>query len=165
MGRSLAILAALVAILLTGTSCVAGVATAGDDMPQQLINELMCPSPTGVRALAVADTPEGFWMRDFIRAKAAEGWSRQRIVDTLVHVYGEQILAVPPKEGFSLAAWVTPFATIFGGVTVVGFLLTQWLRERTRRDAYLIIEVTRDVDERDLQRYEAQLAKELEQFE
>ncbi len=125
----------------------------------------MCPAPGGVQALATSSTPDAVWMRNFIRTKAAEGWSRQRIVDTLVRQYGEQILATPPKEGFSLAAWVTPFLTIFGGVTVVGYLLTRWLKERQRQDAYLMVEMTRDVDQSDLQRYEAQLAKELEQFE
>lgn len=157
--------AVLLAILLVGMAILGQTSAAVAYPPEGLINELMCPSPAGPRSLATADTPDAIWMRDFIRAKTREGWSRQRILDTLIRQYGEQILAVPPKEGFSLAAWLTPFVTIFGGVAVTGFLLTRWLRERKRHDAYLLVEITRDVDERDLHRYEAQLQKELEQFE
>ena len=55
--------------------------------------------------------------------------------------------------------------TIVGGVAVVGFVLTRWLRECKRQDAYLGAEIAREIDESDMQRYEAQLLKELEQFE
>ena len=48
---------------------------------------------------------------------------------------------------------------------MIGFLLAGWLRERKRLDAYLDAEIARDIDESDMQRYEAQLLKELEQFE
>lgn len=133
----------------------------GDD----LINELRCPSSTYSQPLATADTPEALWMRTFIRSKVAEGWSRQRIVDTLVRQYGEGILPAPPKEGFSLAAWITPAVTIFGGAALIAWVLTGWLRDRKWHDAYLDAEMARDIDESDLQRYEAQLSRELEQFE
>ncbi len=104
-------------------------------------------------------------MREFIRAKAAEGWSRERIRDTLVRQYGERILPVPSKEGFGLAAWATPFVIIFGGAGVLGLLLTRWLRERRRHDAYLMVEMVWGVDESDLRRYQTQLERDLEQFE
>ncbi len=156
----------LPAALLAGVIALWSVAPAGAvDLADELINELRCPSPTYSQPLATSNTPEAIWMRSFIRAKVAEGWTRQRIVDTLVRQYGERILPTPPKEGFSLAAWITPFAIIFGGVAVLGYLLTGWLRERRWNDAYLDAEMAREIDERDQQRYEAQLFKELEQFE
>ncbi len=156
----------LLAALLVGAATLWLVypAAAGDPA-DELINELRCPSATYSQPLATASSPEALWMRAFIRAKVAEGWPRQRIVDTLVRQYGEGILPAPTKEGFSLAAWITPFATIFGGAALMGYILTGWLRERKWHDAYLNAEMARGIDEGDLQRYEAQLSKELEQFE
>lgn len=155
----------LLAALLAGAMALGGSGQAGADPADDLINELRCPVATHSQSLATSDTPEAAWMRAFIRAKVAEGWSRQRIVDTLIRQYGEQILAVPPKEGFSLAAWLTPFVTIFGGAAVIGGLLTRWLRERKWHDAYLNAEMAREIDESDLRRYEDQLFRELKQFE
>ncbi len=133
-------------------------------MGDELIHELMCPSSGMPQSLAVSNTSEAVWMRSFIKAKAAEGWSRQRIVDTLVRQYGEQILPVPPKEGLSLAAWIVPFATLVGGVAAVSFLLVGWLRGRKQHDAMLTAEMASTIDEDDLRRYEAQLNRELEQY-
>jgi len=150
-------------VALATTACVgspAAVSTADD-----LIDELMCPSSSTPQLLATSSSPEAVWMRNFIRAKAAEGWPKQRIVDTLVQQYGERILPVPPKEGFNLAAWITPFAIIFGGAGVVGFLLSHWLRERKLHDASLTAEMARVEDEDELRYYEAQLARDLEEFD
>src|SRR5512138_2101913 len=105
----------LLAFLLAGAGVGCTGAPPRPDLAEDLINELMCPVAGTPQMLAAANTADAVWMRDFIRAKVAEGWSRQRIVDTLVQQYGERILPVPPKEGFNLAVWVTPFATIFGG--------------------------------------------------
>lgn len=156
---------AIVALLLGLATIVSGAGPAGSDMGDKLISELMCPSSGTPQSLAMSNTSDAVWMRSFIKAKAAEGWSRQRIVDTLVRQYGEQILPVPPKEGFSLAAWIVPFATLVGGVAAISFLLGGWLRGRKEHDAMLTAEMTSTIDEDDLRRYEAQLNRELEQYE
>jgi cytochrome c-type biogenesis protein CcmH len=163
--------AILLGLLLAGAALTGNVAHASVDPMQArvdpaaaLISELMCPTAGHYEPLASASSPDAVWMRGFIRSKFAEGWPKQRIVDTLVRQYGEGILPAPAKEGFSLAAWITPLVTIVGGVAVVGFVLTRWLRERKRQDAYLEAELAREIDESDMQRYEAQLLKELEQF-
>jgi cytochrome c-type biogenesis protein CcmH len=156
---------AIVAILLAVTSIVLAAGSASADMGDDLINELMCPASGTPQFLATSNTSDAVWMKSFIRAKVAEGWSRQRIVDTLVRQYGERILPVPPKEGFSLAAWITPFATIAGGVGVLTFLLGGWLRGRKQRDAIFDAEMASDIDEEDLRRYEAQLRTDLQQFD
>ena len=154
-----------VAFLLALAIAVSGAGPAGTDLSDELIGELMCPSSNAPQALAASNSSEAVWMRSFIKAKAAEGWSRQRIVDTLVRQYGEQILPVPPKEGFSLAVWVVPFATIAGGVAAISLILGGWLRGRKEHDAMLTAEMASTIGEDDLKRYEAQLERELEQFE
>ena len=156
---------AVLLALLIETVSFCGAAAADGDPAEELIKELMCPSPAYSQPLATSNAPEAVWMRSFIRAKVAQGWSKQRIVDTLVWQYGERIMGVPPKRGFGLAAWVTPFATIFGGAALLGVILIRWLRERRWHDAYLDALIARTVDENDLKRYEARLLRELEQFE
>ncbi|MGE5618238.1 MAG: cytochrome c-type biogenesis protein CcmH [Sphingomonadaceae bacterium] len=156
----------LVALLSAGVVVLWLTAPLGaTDPADELIDELRCPSAASSRPLRTSNTPEAAWMRSFIRAKTAEGWPRQRIVDTLVRQYGERILPAPSKQGFSLAAWITPFATIFGGAALLGYLLTAWLRERRWHDAYLNAEVARDLSEEELRRYESQLSRDLQQFE
>jgi len=158
LGALLLALALAMAAILWQTGAAA--ADEGDD----LINELRCPAAARYMPLAASDTPEARWMKAFIRAKVAEGWPRQRIVDTLVRQYGEGILPAPAKEGFGLAAWVTPFAIIFGGAAVTGYLMVGWLKRRRWNDAYWNAELAREIDDTDLQRYEEQLRRELEQF-
>ncbi len=156
----------MLAALLVGAATLWAVdpISAGDPA-DELIGELRCPGAAYSQPLATSNSQDATWMRAFIRVKVAEGWPRQRIVDTLVRQYGEGILPAPAKEGFSLAAWITPFATILGGAALVGYVLSSWLRERKWHDAYLNAEMAREIDESDLQRYEAQLDRELEQFE
>lgn len=156
----LIILAALAGLL----AACAPSPTPGDPA-EELINELMCPALRGRVSLASSETPDAAWIRGFIRAKISEGWSKQRVVDTLVRQYGEVILPAPKKEGFSLTAWLAPLATIVGGVAVVGGLLTAWLRRRIRLDAKLTAELENDIDEDELRRYEAQMERELARFE
>ncbi len=157
--------AMMIALLLTLAAITSGAGPAGSDVSSELINELMCPSSGMPQTLATSNTSDAVWMRSFIREKAAEGWSKQRIVDTLVRQYGEQILPVPPKEGFSLAAWIVPFVTIVGGVAAISFLLGGWLRRQKQHDANLTAEMASSISDDDLRRYEAQLARELEQYE
>jgi cytochrome c-type biogenesis protein CcmH/NrfF len=157
--------AIVLGLLLAAAGLTGTVAQAAVDPAEALISELMCPVSNHYQPLATSSSPDAAWMRGFIRSKFEEGWPRQRVIDTLVRQYGERILPAPAKEGFSLAAWITPLVTIVGGVAVVGIVLTRWLRERKRQDAYLDAEIARDIDESDMQRYEAQLLRELEQFE
>lgn len=153
------------ALVIALMAMVYGTGRVSADLGDELISELMCPSSATPQSLATSKTSDAVWMRSFIRAKAADGWSKQRIVDTLVQQYGERILPVPPKEGISLAAWMMPLASIVGGVALISFLLGGWLRGRKQNDDVLTAEMASSIGEDDLRRYEAQLQKELEQFD
>lgn len=155
----------LLATLMAASISLWGADTASADLADDIISELRCPTAGSSQPLSTADSPDAAWMRGFIRAKVTEGWSKQRIVDTLVYQYGERVMAGPAKQGFSLAAWLTPFAIIFGGAGVLGALLTRWLSARKLHDAYLIAEMARGSGETGLRRYEEQLLRELERFE
>lgn len=149
----------LLALLLL----VATWAPALADDASELINELMCPSDC-VETLAICQMPEAVQMRGFVKAKVAEGWSKQKIVDNLVEQYGERILAAPTKQGFNLTAWLTPFAAILGGGALIYFLVTSWVRQRRVHDAYISAKVAQP-GVGDLDSYRSRLAAELERFE
>ena len=155
----------ILTVLLLASLLVIGAGTALADDGDDLINELMCPSSATLQPLATSGSADAIWMRGFIRAKAADGWSRQRILDTLVRQYGERILPEPPKEGFSLAAWIVPLAILVGGVGIVSAMLSGWLKGRKEHDAVLSAEMDAEMDPDELRRYEARLQEELKQFE
>lgn len=55
------------------------------------------------------------------------GKSEKEITRAMVNIYGEQILAAPPKSGFNLSAYVLPFAfLLLGGVVLYG-IISRWM--------------------------------------
>ena len=95
-------------------------------------------------------------MTTLIEQKTSQGQTEAQIVQFFVDQYGEQVLAAPPKQGFNLMAWVTPFAVLLLGGGVVYVSLKKWLR-RGRQ-----IGVVAEVEESD--EYWSQLEKELAEF-
>ena len=85
--------------------------------------------------------------------------SKEEIIQLFVDQYGEQVLSVPPKKGFSLTAWVTPLAAFLFGGTVVYITLKRWVRRSTIRQAGAVA----SLEEGD-EHYQRQLDKELEEF-
>lgn len=132
------------------------------DDATDLINELMCPSDC-VETLAVCQMTEAAQMRDFVRAKVAAGWSKEKITDNLVAQYGERILAAPTKQGFNLTAWLTPFAAILGGGAFISVLVGTWVRRRQLYDR--LVEDRMDAPAAELDGYRVRLRSELRDFE
>jgi cytochrome c-type biogenesis protein CcmH len=67
-------------------------------------------------------------MTAFINDQLAQGKSADQIVQLFVAQYGEQVLSSPPKRGFNLAAWVTPFMALLIGGVVISLGLKRWVR-------------------------------------
>jgi cytochrome c-type biogenesis protein CcmH/NrfF len=68
-------------------------------------------------ALNVSQAPVADQERAFIRARVAEGMTKDEIKDALVDQYGPDVLAVPEARGFDLATWLVP-----GALTVLALL-------------------------------------------
>ena len=96
-------------------------------------------------------------MTALIGQKLAQGQSGKQIIQLFVAQYGEQVLAAPPKQGFSLTAWVLPFVAILGGGGVVYIALRNWVRRGQRSQTDTMAE---EGDEE----YQRRLKKELEEF-
>ncbi len=72
----------------------------------------------GVRESMLAD----------IRQRLDRGESRDQIVQAFIQQYGEVVLAAPPKRGFNLVAWITPFAALLAGAGVIYIAITTWVK-------------------------------------
>lgn len=58
-----------------------------------------------------------------------KGMNKDEIREYYVKALGEEILTAPEKKGFSLAAWVLPFAAIGGAGTGVFFIIRKWVKK------------------------------------
>jgi cytochrome c-type biogenesis protein CcmH len=124
MRRRLAFAAAVAALL------AAGCGGESDEQPTlaQLEKKFICP--TCQTTLELSNAPVAERMRDFIRVRLAAGDSEEEIEEALVEQFGEAVLASPPKEGFSLLAWVLPLAGGAIAVAAVAIALRRWSRRR-----------------------------------
>ena len=69
----------------------------------------------------------------YIRRHIAMGWTKSRIVDSLVgppNNLGPSVLGVPQKHGFDLLAWVLPLAGIAAGAVALAAGAWVWSRNR-----------------------------------
>jgi cytochrome c-type biogenesis protein CcmH len=111
----------LVALLL-----VLGLAAAAE--PQTTLpdveDEVMCVECR--TALNISTSPVADQERAFIRARIAEGMTKDEIKAAMVDEYGPAVLAEPGDEGFDLAGWVVPGAVVvLAGLGVV-LLARHW---------------------------------------
>jgi cytochrome c-type biogenesis protein CcmH len=89
-------------------------------------DEVMCVECR--TALNVSTAPVADQERAFIRARIAEGMSKEEIKAALVAEYGPDVLAEPDPEGFDLAAWLVPGALIALAALGVAVLARRWRR-------------------------------------
>jgi cytochrome c-type biogenesis protein CcmH len=98
-------------------------------------------------------------MTTLIEQKLAQGQSEEQIIQSFVARYGEQVLASPPKRGFNLMAWITPFAAILFGGGVIYLATRKWVSRGRRAQTSVVTE-----DEEKNEEYRNQLEKELGEF-
>ncbi len=101
--------------------------------PAELESELICP--VCETTLDSSDAPVARLMKARIRERIAAGDTKSEIKAYFVDQFGEGVLAVPPRKGFDLIAWLLPLAGLGAGVVVVGVLAWRWSRRRDDDDA------------------------------
>lgn len=131
-----------------------------DQRVQTVASQLKCPI---CQDESVADSPSllAQQMRGVIRQQLQEGKSEQEIIQYFVRSYGEQIVWSPPWQGFSLLAWLVPIGLLLAGIVIIYFTLRDW---RTLSRSVEANENNGDIvniDEAELERYRAQLEREL----
>lgn len=84
--------------------------------------------PTCSTPLNVSDAPVAQDMKEYISERIEDGDDKQEIIDALVVEFGPAVLAVPPKEGFGLLAWLVPLGALLLGLMLIPLLGRAWLR-------------------------------------
>jgi cytochrome c-type biogenesis protein CcmH len=95
-------------------------------------NDVMCVSCN--EPLAVAESPQAYAERSFIRGLIAKGQTKSQIERVLVSQYGPAVLGRPPAHGFNLTVYILPPALVIVGVAALAMALPKW-RRRARAAA------------------------------
>jgi cytochrome c-type biogenesis protein CcmH len=161
--RALLLIIAVVVMLAAIWSYVLLVSPSQESLDQRVhdvASQLKCPVCQGE---SVADSPSTIsqQMRGVIRQQLQQGQSEQQIIQYFVSRYGNSILWSPPKQGFTLLAWVIPIAILLGGALLLVLVIRGWLtigRGRRRSEGAHDDE---QIDADDLQQFSARLEQEL----
>ena len=129
MRRRLVILALSLTAALAATATVSGTAGAipmahAAAKPKasylEVVDDVMCV--VCHEPLGVAQSPEAFQERDYIRQLIAQGKTRKEIESDLVQQYGPAVLSRPPAHGVKL----------FLGIATIAVFIPRW-RRRARQ--------------------------------
>lgn len=91
-----------------GLSAGSGQSITYDETEAQAIDRmLMCPVCPAV-TIDQTQVELAKQMQRVVREMLAQGASRQQVLDFFVERYGPGVLAVPPKAGLNLLAWILP---------------------------------------------------------
>ena len=123
MRRTLAMLTALGALALATSAHAAAAPRAS---LTDIENDVMCVACH--EPLAVADSPQAYSERNFIRGLIARGLTKRQIERQLVAQYGPAVLGKPPAHGFNLTVYVLPPAIVLLGLGILAFALPRWRR-------------------------------------
>jgi cytochrome c-type biogenesis protein CcmH len=111
----------LVALLLAAG--LTGAAEPQATLPD-IEDEVMCVECN--TALNISSSPVADQERAFIRARIAEGMTKEEIKAALVEEYGPDVLAEPGDDGFDLAAWLVPGALLVLAAGGIALLARRW---------------------------------------
>jgi cytochrome c-type biogenesis protein CcmH len=159
----------VVALLLASVALIALVARpseVGADGPPTVdgvASELMCQCGCSMTVATCIEAMTCAMAEDMvadIQTQIDAGKSKGEILDDFVSQYGEAVLATPRKSGFSLTAWLTPFAALIVGAAVVSWAVWAWTRRRPLKSEEPMM-----VGKEQLDAYEEQIERDLRLLE
>jgi cytochrome c-type biogenesis protein CcmH len=118
--------AAAALAVLSITSAAAMAAPAPKTSLTAVEADVMCVSCR--ESLAVAQSPQAYAERAFIRTLVAQGYDKRQIEQALVAQYGPAVLGKPPARGFNLTVYVLPPALVLIGIVTLALVLPRWRR-------------------------------------
>jgi cytochrome c-type biogenesis protein CcmH len=127
--RTRTILVALAALALAAAITQSAIAASSRASFIQVQNDVMCVACH--EPLAVAQSPEAFSERAYIRQLISRGLTKRQIEKNLVANYGPAVLAKPPAQGFNLVIYILPPALLILGIALLLYTLPRW-RRRSR---------------------------------
>jgi cytochrome c-type biogenesis protein CcmH len=123
--RSVAALAVLATMLAAPAAVAACPLTSVADVE----DEVMCPVCGTPLALAT-EAPQAQRERAFILSQVEDCRSKEEIKRALVAEFGPAVLALPPAEGFDLAAYIVPVVAVLLATAILIVLAVRWRRRR-----------------------------------
>jgi cytochrome c-type biogenesis protein CcmH len=161
--RRTAILVALsLAAAMATATATAGADTTARSAPAprasylQVVDDVMCV--VCHEPLGVAQSPEAFQEREYIRQLIGQGKTRKEIENDLVAQYGPAVLARPPANGVNLLVYIVPPLVLVLGIAIVAVFVPRW-RRRTRQDDNSPDPATATLDAADAQRLNEDLGR------
>lgn len=92
----------------------------------EIEKQVMCPVCGTL--LQLAESPQAQRERVFIDRLIAEGRTEAQVKDALVAEYGDEVLALPPRSGFSLSAYLVPIVAFLIAVAALAVGVLRWRR-------------------------------------
>jgi cytochrome c-type biogenesis protein CcmH len=124
--RAMFAIVAVLAVSLAPRAEIAAAAVKSRASFIQVENDVMCVACH--ESLAVAQSPEAFSERAYIRQLIAQGLTKRQVEKNLVANYGPAVLAKPPANGFNLLIYVLPPAVLIIGIGTLAYTLPKWRR-------------------------------------
>ena len=90
-----------------------------DDDVNKIARAVYCPVCEST-PLDVCQTQACADWRQVIRDMLADGATEQEVFDYFSNLYGDRVLAEPPREGFSLLIWLIPLVIVPLGLVFFG---------------------------------------------
>ena len=149
-------LAAILLLLALALTPAVALAAAPRASLTDIENDVMCVSCK--EPLSVAQSPQAFAERNFIRALVAQGQTKAQIERALVAQYGTAVLGRPPADGFNLTVYILPPALVLIGAAILAFTLPKW-RRRSRAAASTMAPAGPPLTAADARRLEDDLAR------
>jgi len=118
--------ALLTGCLLALALTVPAAASEQHPTPAELESELICP--VCETTLDTSSARIALRMKARIRQRIAAGATKSEIKAEFVEDFGNRVLAVPPKRGFDLLAWLLPLVGLAVATAIVGLLSWRWSR-------------------------------------
>jgi cytochrome c-type biogenesis protein CcmH/NrfF len=130
-----AVTAAVLALGLgfSAASAVAALSPKDQTSYIQVVDDVMCV--VCHEPLAVAQSPEAFQERDYIRQLIAQGKTRREIENDLVTQYGPAVLARPPAHGVNVLVYVVPPLVLLLGLATLAVFVPKWRRRARQSEA------------------------------
>ena len=121
------------ALLLAGLALTAPASAAEPVSLSDIEDEVMCP--TCGTALSLSESPVAQRQRVFIQRQIDQGKSKEQVKAALAREFGSEVLATPPREGFSIMVYLVPI-----GVAVLALVLASLAAQRRRSSGTLAFE-------------------------
>jgi cytochrome c-type biogenesis protein CcmH len=121
-----AAVALLMAVAGLALAPVASAASSSSTL-NELEGEVMCPVCGTL--LGLAESPQAQRQKAFIVRLIAAGKTKEQIKDALVAEYGNEVLALPPRSGFDLSAYLVPVIAFAIAAVALALGVLRWRRQ------------------------------------